>query len=67
MFIAANAPIAQLVEQLPLKEMVAGSIPAGCTELDFLRFGVSIAVSISEILRVLTSFQRPHREGEVFV
>lgn len=25
------APIAQLVEQHPLKVMVAGSIPAGCT------------------------------------
>ena len=26
------APIAQLVEQHPLKVMVAGSIPAGCTQ-----------------------------------
>lgn len=26
-----NAPIAQLVEQLPLKETVQGSIPCGCT------------------------------------
>lgn len=25
------APIAQLVEQLPLKETVLGSIPSGCT------------------------------------
>ncbi len=28
-----EAPIAQLVEQLPLKEMVVGSIPTGCTAL----------------------------------
>lgn len=28
-----NAPIAQLVEQIPLKDMVVGSSPTGCTKL----------------------------------
>ena len=32
-FIYNQAPIAQLVEQLPFKEMVAGSNPAGRTIL----------------------------------
>ncbi len=28
-----HAPVAQLVEQLPLKEMVVGSIPTGRTKI----------------------------------
>ncbi len=33
-----RAPIAQLVEQLPLKEMVPGSNPGGGTPLEILSF-----------------------------
>ena len=54
------APIAQLAEQLPLKETVAGSIPAGRTLVDFSRYRESIAVSISEILRVLAWSYGPY-------
>ena len=39
-----DAPIAQLVEQIPLKDMVGGSNPSGCT-------GKKFNIKNSEIFR----------------
>ena len=44
-----------------------GSIPLEGTIVDFWRSGASIAVSVSEILWVLTSSGSPYREMELFI
>ena len=49
-----NAPIAQLVEQIPLKDKVVGSIPTGCTRTDMYYAGVAkladaLALGASEV------------------
>ena len=60
------APVAQLVEQLPLKEKVLGSSPRGCTKFDIIKRNCGIStVVVRYLAKVKTPvrFRYPAQDG----